>query len=698
MSAIPKHSLFSYLVGQLHLALFTLALALLCLPTIALADDELSLKRLDEIEAIADRDNTQGLKLLQEFKAKLTKSDSDIVHLETLQILSRLYSDAGDKQADQAMLKEFFQLAKTSKNQEAKVLAEIVQASALIDAGKLDEGIAQLQQIQQNLTAHSSPKIRFQLAMTLGFFYNAGGKFDLALSQYLEALPQSDLLPRRRVQYHLFTVTAIAKLYWRMKDLEKGLKIINEALAFAPMESAPKTFIDLYRLRGMIYQESGRPAQAIASYEQALKISKQTKMLKMEMSTSNAMSDHYLRKKEYKKAESFARRSLHLAQLSGHQEYTQLSKVNLGFALCGQGKMSEGVAYVKEALNYFNAGNFRSYQESILGEFAEVYESAGMYKEAIATLKEQRKIADELFRSSRAQAVAALQEQFNADQRQKQIDLLAKENALKDADIKNKRLQQTMTLLVTLLILMAGGFSFALYRRAKKLNSQLKSANVQLEFHAVHDPLTGLHNRRSFIELMRSRTLLQKAERRDGNAGNPNCMILLDIDHFKHINDHWGHTAGDAVLTEVAARLTSVVRETDLVLRWGGEEFLIYSPKSHPVQIAKLVERLLNVIGQSPVSFGSSSIPLTISAGFISLPFAGIPESVCNWEKTLQIADMALYLCKEKGRNRAYGIVGINQAYEEVMPVLEQSLIAAVAEGMVELIEVLGPKQALQTS
>jgi diguanylate cyclase (GGDEF)-like protein len=241
-------------------------------------------------------------------------------------------------------------------------------------------------------------------------------------------------------------------------------------------------------------------------------------------------------------------------------------------------------------------------------------------------------------------------------------------------------------------------FIFLLYRKVRKVNEQLQQVNTQLEFHAVRDPLTGLYNRRSFVELMKTRVALAEVERREDGTDNPDCLILMDIDLFKHINDTWGHAVGDSVLTEVALRLKNAVRDTDMVLRWGGEEFLIYSPKSNPMQITRLVERVLRAIGEKPIAVGELQVPVTMTAGFISLPFSGVPEGVCNWEKTLQMADMALYLGKAHGRNRAYGMAKLLVPHEQAMPILEHDLSAAISAGMVELIEVLGPVQVRNVS
>ncbi len=167
-------------------------------------------------------------------------------------------------------------------------------------------------------------------------------------------------------------------------------------------------------------------------------------------------------------------------------------------------------------------------------------------------------------------------------------------------------------------------------------------------------------------------------------------MILADIDHFKDINDRWGHAFGDKVLKEVARRLETTTRDTDMVLRWGGEEFLIFSPNATPSNITCLVERLLQAVALPPISIGEVTITVTVSAGFISFPFSGIAEEKFDWEKALNLADNALYLAKQRGRNRAYGLTKLLAPYEQAQTMLETDLEAAIKHQLVESVEVLG--------
>jgi diguanylate cyclase (GGDEF)-like protein len=320
-----------------------------------------------------------------------------------------------------------------------------------------------------------------------------------------------------------------------------------------------------------------------------------------------------------------------------------------------------------------------------------MYERLGLYREAVATIREQQRFSEQLFRTDREKAVAALQEQFDAVQRQKQIELLARSNSLKDAEINNQRLQQVVTLLGAVITVMGGVFVFLMYRRVRRTNARLREVNQQLEFHALRDPLTGLYNRRFFLERMSKRAVDAGGARREDDV--PDGLLVLDIDHFKAINDSLGHAAGDTVLVEVAKRLRAAVRDTDLVMRWGGEEFLIFSPRANPDHLKVLAQRVLKVVAETPIAVGDTVLRVTVTGGFLSLPFAGVPETECNWEKAMQIADMALYLGKVNGRNRAYGVTRLLAPFAQVMPVLERDISAALKAGMVELVEVQGPEQ-----
>lgn len=163
-----------------------------------------------------------------------------------------------------------------------------------------------------------------------------------------------------------------------------------------------------------------------------------------------------------------------------------------------------------------------------------------------------------------------------------------------------------------------------------------------LQTTAFHDPLTGLNSRRLMDEQLPGE--LARASR----LGLPVAMLFCDIDFFKRVNDQWGHDTGDRVLREVANRLDATRRGSDMLYRWGGEEFVILLVGQSPAEARQFAERLREAVGARPIDAGGTagSLPVTISIGISR----GGPEA--GQAALLADADEALYEAKRTGRNR----------------------------------------------
>ena len=669
-----------------------LPLVLVSASSFAIAAEDALVKKINQIHEFSDRNSAEGIRQLQELKKNLPADASPQAKLELIEILSGLLYDTGRVKEGNALYKEYKEIALKSKDKDTLTLLSIFDAFDIAEKSGYDAALQHLEKLEKEVAARS-PIIHYRYCWARAQLHFAKSEFEKALNQYLISLDLIEKLPRRQLQARMYTWERISGLYLTMKDANKAFESTTEALAISSAPTVPKAYVQILLMRGAALSQLKRNSEALKEYETALGIARQEKFPFLEAATLFNIADQYLVLKDYRRAEQAARESMAMSEKLEDEGGKIGVQVNLGLALGYQGKVKQGADMVLESIQYFRKNDDKVALETINGELAAMYESAGMYKEALALMHEKQTLSEELYQSVSAKETAKLREQFDAEQRKKQIELLAKDNALKDADIHNHRLRQMVALLASVIAAIAGSFIYMLYRRSKKLNAQLKEMNTQLEYHAVRDALTGLHNRRSFIALMSTRSRVE-TERREGPYGNPDCMILLDIDHFKHINDTWGHSVGDMVLKEVATRLRSVVRDDDMVMRWGGEEFLIYSPKSNPEQITNLVERVLRTIGEETFMHGDLQIPVTVTAGFISVPFSEVPEDVCDWERALQIADMALYLGKTHGRNRAYGLARLLVPHEDAIPTLTHDLAAAIQQNMVEVIEVLGPPQA----
>lgn len=157
---------------------------------------------------------------------------------------------------------------------------------------------------------------------------------------------------------------------------------------------------------------------------------------------------------------------------------------------------------------------------------------------------------------------------------------------------------------------------------------------------AEQDALTGLSNRRAAARRLgaeRSRALRQH---------EPLSVLMLDLDHFKRVNDRWGHDAGDQVLVAIARLLNEELRGADLAARHGGEEFLAILPDTGPAQALQVAERIRERIARSPTEFSGTTIPITASIGIATLVADEAPAAL------VARADAAMYAAKQAGRNR----------------------------------------------
>jgi diguanylate cyclase (GGDEF)-like protein/PAS domain S-box-containing protein len=170
---------------------------------------------------------------------------------------------------------------------------------------------------------------------------------------------------------------------------------------------------------------------------------------------------------------------------------------------------------------------------------------------------------------------------------------------------------------------------------------------TELQEQAIRDPLTGLHNRRYLFEFIEREFNLTKRREK------PISVLMLDIDHFKRINDTYGHGAGDLVLQTVARLLQEFTRETDIACRYGGEEFLLLLPDMDCETAQERAERFRKDLQETTITYHDVALKITISIGLATYPLAGQ-----DYETLIQKADEALYAAKEQGRNRVVKSLG----------------------------------------
>lgn len=178
--------------------------------------------------------------------------------------------------------------------------------------------------------------------------------------------------------------------------------------------------------------------------------------------------------------------------------------------------------------------------------------------------------------------------------------------------------------------------------RIKELTDQLGLANTKLAQLATTDALTGLNNRRALY------TQLEREFERAHRYKRPLSVVMLDVDHFKQVNDSFGHQTGDRVLRLIGDVLRATIRSADFGGRFGGEEFMVLAPETGRETIGILAERIRNTVATASAAAGDGIPTVTVSLGAATTELEGVK----NHEELVHLADEALYRAKREGRNR----------------------------------------------
>ncbi|MDP2004567.1 MAG: diguanylate cyclase [Rubrivivax sp.] len=230
------------------------------------------------------------------------------------------------------------------------------------------------------------------------------------------------------------------------------------------------------------------------------------------------------------------------------------------------------------------------------------------------------------------------------------------------------------------------------------LSLQLQEKSKALEASSLTDPLTGLHNRRYLAQNIEAdvAVAIRRHEQHLRTGGPPPedadlVFFLIDIDHFKQVNDQHGHAGGDAVLVQMRERLQQAFRLGDHLVRWGGEEFLIVARGTSRQRAAELAERARAVVAGTPFLLDDGTrLARTCSVGFAAFPPSPALPAALDWSAVIDLADAALYTVKRSGRN---GWLGVLSAQAASAAALRAVAAAPLAEGRAS-----GALQTLQSA
>ena len=454
----------------------------------------------------------------------------------------------------------------------------------------------------------------------------------------------------------------MATLYVNLGRLEEAVRSNLQAIALAEAIGD----LDLqasFRLElSNAYATMNDPERQLAELKKAGQLAAKVQDPELALSVAVNLADVYLRKKDYRATLKCADEALKQAQCAKDAFSVALCRINRGVALNRLGNSGDGLRDIHAGLDHFRESPDKGYLVEITGILAEEYAFAGDYRKAYEAQVQFKQLNDEFLKREDQKRIAEASAAFENDKKQFQIDALQK-------DRRNQARSRLLWIAIGAL-----GFCTALVLVVGR--RRLRAANHALAEMSLKDPLTSLANRRYLSTRIEEDLAQIHRLQRDGRSVSPSgrermlinidvVFIMIDIDHFKHVNDRYGHGAGDAVLKQFAGVLTSTMRDSDTVVRWGGEEFFVVAKHTAKADAVVVAERIRSRVADHPFDLGNGTIlHKTCSIGFAAYPFLPDDPARVPWEKVVEMADQCLYAAKASGRDTWVGVHGTGEIAE----------------------------------
>ena len=567
--------------------------------------------------------------------------------------------------------------------------ARLVRGTAEWLAGDAAKANALAKEARARVQGAADPYLMYWAAMTIGVTARSRGQLEEALGSLQDALTMAEsagnAYRRSSALYQL------SNLYLALKQPQNAVDASRQAYQFAELAGSTPGMVKARMAESAALEILEDPARELAAMEEALALARKSQSQVGESMALINLADIRLRRKEFNDALNLSRQSLALAIEFNGAGSIATSKANIGFALFGLGRAAEGKRFADEALAEYERTGATAEIATLLAEYSQYLEKAGDYKTALTFNHRERKLYEEMASAAHQRSVLEMQEKYESEKSRREIELLNRQNALNSAELENQALHERVWWLFTAVFAISLVVIAVFYRKLRVNNGLLAQKNRELSVRSSRDPLTALYNRRYFQDFMRDAPNRQERRRR-GEADQPiHALLLIDIDMFKQTNDRYGHAAGDAVLVVVARRLRETLRETDMIVRWGGEEFLVFVPATGADKLDEIAARVMAAVASEPIVYQGNCIRVTASIGYAPMPLP--PEDITlPWERAISLVDMALYMAKLHGRNCAYGIRRLRRSDDEAMDRIERDLQSAWANGMVEMHLEPGPE------
>jgi diguanylate cyclase (GGDEF)-like protein len=603
--------------------------------------------------------------------------------VQALLLQGWMLAGASDQVAVDGVARQLDAVAQAKSSPLAGAAAALVRARLAEQLGDTVLAMSLVDQAVAQLPADADALTRLRFTTAQSHIRNSASRLQEAIRLDHQALKLADELavPWRQAEVR----NDLAYSYYQADQLQQARRLSDEAMQLAQRSGDAITLAHTYTVQGIVLDALGDKQAERDSLRAALQHAQRAGAKYEESLYLANLADHYLKRADYATALRYAQQALPLTRELKNLGGETVALANIGLAQIALRDIESGKRHLRASIDIDERRGSVTGVSSSYAEMAQYLEKAGDARGAIDAWHRHRALAAQILARDQQQAILEIQEQFDGERRARELALLQRQAQIKTEELRARELGQQLWWLVAacgallvLLVLMG-------VKRVRDTNRQLARSNEMLQVQSEVDPLTGLANRRH----------LQEAIRRLGvDSAFSGTVFLADLDHFKRINDTHGHAAGDTVLVEVAQRLRQVLREADLIVRWGGEEFLVVVRALDADAVQSLAQRMLDAIGGAPCVHEGREVPVKVSIGYATFPLEPSRLSV-SWERAIGLVDTALYLAKAHGRNRAYGVRSVQAADEQQLEAIGRALEMAWLAGEVTLTLLNGPSGAV---
>jgi diguanylate cyclase (GGDEF)-like protein len=620
----------------------------------------------DQLEMLEWSDPERAAQMID--AAPPLSPDSDTTEIEMLEIRGMIYADSTRDKDVQAVVQRLDAIARAGDVSAVRA-GRFVRAYSARQHTQFATAEAELKGIDMNSIVSDTE--RYRVVTLRGHVLRILGQDEAALPFLEQALDLGNKMQDDRRTLH--AMLSLARIYTDSGNFDRAMVQLKTARSLATRLGDEAALVETDEREADIADRRGDRVEERRASLAGLEHAKRSGSSKwIELALLN-LGDSFLKTRDFAESLKYSKQALPIMLRTNQRDGVQITLFNEGLAYIGLGSIKAGQKLAEAAINEALAGSDLLDAKELLREYADALEHAGYLMMAIQVYHRYDEISEKFMTNTRQRAFLELSAQFDDERKARELELLRRDNALKVSEMRGQRLLQQLILALTLFIAVICAALVWAFARVSK-------ANERLRFSSEHDPLTGLSNRRYFNE----RVLAV-----DGGRPVGGCVLLADLDHFKRINDTYGHPAGDAVLAAMSQRLASALRENDKLVRWGGEEFLAVLGPMSPAQADLTAERLLQAVRGEPVLWNGQLIRCTISIGYASFPMPGSATDI-SLDSAISLVDKALYEAKRRGRDRACLIKVVSARNETELTTISSEFESATSDRRVQLVEILG--------